>query len=570
MKEIKTKQALKDIKVLDKATDVSRRAKNAYIRTKKQSEQLGHNEDGNFVDDAGNSVREGAETVVRKTGYTAGSYGKKAVQKIKEHRRADTDAPHPDTLDESQTQPASKTETGRQKVEQKAALSENKKTIKQRGIHPETKQATERDAAPFKAKEAVRRSISQPGAKQSLQHNAAQSRAKETVKRKYTLSKPNELAKRRFIQAKAKQRFAQTREIRAANQKAAQTQIRQASGRITAKTLQRSLFQPGAKGVAQTIHTSGKTGYTIKRSAGPSGKTVKKAVKGTIKTAQRSVKTVEHTAKAAVKTSQVAKAAAKTAQATQRAAQAARVAARTAAVSAKLAGKALVATIKAISASVKGLVALIAAGSWVALMIILVICLTGLLLGSGYGIFFSNENSGKNTPIMTEVVNQLNEEFTAEIEWIEDENPHDTLDLSINGSSSTVVGNWRDILAVYAVKVASDPQKGMEVATLDNTKVGILRDIFWDMNKIDFWLETIEHVETVTTTDKGGNESEETITTTETILHIKMTSKFSSDMTAEYGFNAEQVKMLNELMQDEYQQLFMRLTDSNVDFNMSP
>lgn len=39
MKYIKTKSFVKDIKVLDKATDVSRRAKNAYIRTKEQAER---------------------------------------------------------------------------------------------------------------------------------------------------------------------------------------------------------------------------------------------------------------------------------------------------------------------------------------------------------------------------------------------------------------------------------------------------------------------------------------------------------------------------------------------------
>ena len=36
MKEIKTKSTIKDIKMLDKATDVYRRAKNAYIRSKEQ------------------------------------------------------------------------------------------------------------------------------------------------------------------------------------------------------------------------------------------------------------------------------------------------------------------------------------------------------------------------------------------------------------------------------------------------------------------------------------------------------------------------------------------------------
>jgi hypothetical protein len=279
-----------------------------------------------------------------------------------------------------------------------------------------------------------------------------------------------------------------------------------------------------------------------------------------VKTAQRSIKTAGHTARAAVKTSQAAaKTAAKTAQAAQRAAQQP-ADGKSAAVSAKTAAKAMAAAIKAIIAAAKSLIALIAAGGWIAVVVILVICLAGLLLGSAFGIFYSNESFDGNTPVMTEVVNRLNGEFAAEIQRIQDENPHDTLELS--GSDSISANQWREILAVYAVKVTADPENGMEVATLDDTKVGILRDIFWDMNKIDYWIETIEHEETVTTTDEDGNETTETITTTKTILHINITSRSHTDMIAEYGFNPDQVKMLNELMKDEYQQLFMRLIGS--------
>lgn len=539
MKEIKTKQTLKDIKALDKTADVSRRMKNAYIRTKDQTEQLGHDDNGNYVDDAGNSIREGAEIVVRKAGHTAGNYGKKAVEKIKDRRAPDADAPrYHDSNGENVLQ---------------TPTSEVKETAHRDVARTKTKLATEQNTTSVKAKEAVNQNVSQPGAKQVAKHNAIQSRAKETVKRKFTLSKPSELAKRRFVQSRAKQRFSQTSEIRTANQNIGQLQSQQISERIPA---QRPLFQPARKAAAQTLHTSGKTGRTIKQSAETGGKTLKKAAKGPIKAAQRSVKTAEHTAKAAVKTSQVvAKTAVKTAQASQRAVQAARAVA----VSAKTAVKAMIATVKAIIAAVKGLITLIAAGGWVAVIIILVICLAGLLLGSGFGIFFSNESSGEDTPVMTEVVSQLNEEFTAEIERIQGENPHDTLEMPDN---ITVIGNWRDILAVYAVKVAADPENGMEVATLDDKKVGLLRDIFWDMNKINYWIETIEHQETVTSTDKDGNETEETVTTTETILHINVNSKSYSEMIAEYGFNVQQVKMLNELMQDEYQQLFMRLIGS--------
>lgn len=543
MKDIKTKPAIKDIKVLDKATDVSRRAKNAYIRTKEQTERLGHNEDGNYVDDAANSVRHGAETVVRKAGHTAGNYRKKAVEKIQERRAPDVDAPR---YNDSNRENARHTST-----------SEVKEAVHRDVVRTETKLATEHGTTSVKAKEAVKHNVSQLGAKQAAKQNAARSGTKETVKRKFTLSKPNELAKHRFVQSRAKKRFFQISEIRTANQNIAQIQSQQISVQIPAK---RSLFQPAEKTAAQVLHPSGTPGRTIRQAADTGVKSIKEATKGTLKTAAKSIKTADHTAKAAVKTSQAAKTAAKTAQTTQRAAQAARLAARAAAVSAKTAAKAMAVAIKAIIAAAKGLTALIAVGGWIAVVVILVICLAGLLLGSAFGIFYSNESFDENTPVMTEVVNQLNEEFTAEIQRIQDENPHDTLELS--GSDSISANQWREILVVYAVKVTTDPENGMEVATLDDTKVGILRDVFWDMNKIDYWIETIEHEETVTTTDEDGNETTETITTTETILHINITSRSHTDIIAEYGFNPDQVKMLNELMKDEYQQLFMRLIGS--------
>lgn len=68
----------------------------------------------------------------------------------------------------------------------------------------------------------------------------------------------------------------------------------------------------------------------------------------------------------------------------------------------------------------------------------------------------------------------------------------------------------------------------------------ILRNIFWDLNKIDYWIETIEH--------------QERVTTTETILPGNVISKSSSDRIGNYKFITQQVGMLN-LMQVKYQQL---------------
>ncbi|PKM90797.1 MAG: hypothetical protein CVU87_01110 [Firmicutes bacterium HGW-Firmicutes-12] len=435
MKEIKTKPTIKDIKVLEKAVDVSYRAKNTFIRTKEQAEQMQRTDHGNYVEYAEDKIRGSTKTIARETGHVVGRQGKKTA-------------------------------------------------------YAQVKQVIRRKAAPDKAR--------------------------ERVMRKYTL--PNESAIQRFAQSRAKARLSQM--------KAAEIKIVQATYKPAEKTAW-SITLPNVSGAGPTVKQSVRSGN--------------KTIKGPIKMAQKSIKIAERSAKAGIKTSRATD---KTARAAQKAAEAARVGAKAATVSAKTAVKAMVASIKAIIAAVNGLIALLTVGGWMVITIILVIWLAGLLSGSAFGVLFSNEIYDVNSPIMTEIVSQVNEEFAAEIERIQNENPHDTVEMSNNGSS-TIVGNWRDILAVYAVKGAANPDNGMEVVTLDEAKVGILKEVLWDMNKIDYWLETIEHEESATT-----------------ILHINVTSKSHTDMIAEYGFNAQQVKMLNGLMQEEYQQLFMQLISS--------
>ena len=413
-----------------------------------------------------------------------------------------------------------------------------------------------------KVKDAAKQKNTQIISNKAATQNPSQIRVKKTVSKKFTLSTPGEAGKRRFVQSRADQQLTQSNSNPVTSRSIFRTQARQTSGHITTHSPQHPVPRPTGNALRRNTYFYIKTGHSVKKSAKTGVKTIKEGSKGTVKTVKKSVKTAKRTAKTAIKTSQAAaKAAVKTAQATQKAVQVARAAARTAAFTAKMTVKAMIAAIKAIILAVKGTIALIAAGGWVVLVIVLIICLAGFLLGSVFGVFFSNESPGDNMPTMTEVVQQLNEEYYSRIEQIKDENPHDTLELSSNSGSSTTVKNWREILPVYAVKTAADPNNGMDVATLDDIKVGILRGIFWDMNQINYWIETIEHEETVTSKDEDGNEVEETITTTETILHIELASKTHVDMIAEYHFNSEQIELLNELMEDEYQQLFMQLIE---------
>ena len=119
--------------------------------------------------------------------------------------------------------------------------------------------------------------------------------------------------------------------------------------------------------------------------------------KTTAKTAQKGVKTAQRTAKAATKTAKV------TVKAAQRAAQAAKAAAKAAVKFVKVAAKAIVAAVKATVAAVKGIVAAIAAGGWIAVVVILLICIIGLVVGSVFGIFAPNPDNENGITIVQTV-----------------------------------------------------------------------------------------------------------------------------------------------------------------------
>lgn len=216
---------------------------------------------------------------------------------------------------------------------------------------------------------------------------------------------------------------------------------------------------------------------------------------------------------------------------------------------AQAAGRAL----RSIIAAAQSLLAAIAAGGSTVVAMVLVICLIGLLIVSPFGIFFSGEDSGTGYT-MPEAVSVLNGEFAARIEQIKTENPYDELDMD-NAGSAAMISNWRDVLAVYAVRTTTDNASPDEVATLTEEKMEILREIFWDMNAITYWTEIVP----------GGKDEADTV-----ILHIIVTIKTHLQMADEYQFNTEQRRLLEELMQPKYQELFMALTGSYQNIERSP
>lgn len=415
--------------------------------------------------------------------------------------------------------------------------------------------ATEQKPAAIKGKDTTS-AVSQPQtAAERGRHQARQNAAQKATKIKTKDAYIGAQTETQVTVAAEPQRQGQRVFMEERGRKAARRQAEQkrAVSRHQVKTAQAlhsdrdGSTMPDRKRSAQTPRIKERAATSLPKSARKHSLPMKRKVSPTLSRSRKTgdaVKAAESVQKQAAMLQSSAHAAREAVVQTTRYQQAAKAAQATAQKASQAAGRAL----RAILSAARSLAAAMMAGGSTVLSMVLVICLIGLLIASPFGIFFSGEDSGTGYT-MPEAVTMLNAEFTDRIEQIKVDNPYDELDMD-NAGSAAMVANWRDVLAVYAVRTTTDGSSPDEVATLTAEKLDILRQIFWDMNAISYWVETIS----------GDKDESDTV-----ILHITVTVKDHLQMAEEYHFTAEQHKLLEELMQPEYEELFMRLTGSYQD-----
>ena len=142
-------------------------------------------------------------------------------------------------------------------------------------------------------------------------------------------------------------------------------------GKIKVKNIKSKLAEKrNVKNISKGVKTSGRV---VKNSTFKTVKNTKKIAQQSMKNAQRVQKFARESAKRAYQ-------------------------------GAKVAVKATISAVKTIIAGTKALISAIIAGGWVAIIVIIVICLIGLLCSSIFGIFFSSEDTGTIT--MSSVVKE--------------------------------------------------------------------------------------------------------------------------------------------------------------------
>lgn len=300
--------------------------------------------------------------------------------------------------------------------------------------------------------------------------------------------------------------------------------------------------QPVRDGGKSTVKTGRSVQKTSERTARHAIKTAERSSRQTIKTTQRAAKTATRTTKTSAQTAKTAQRTAQaTVKATQRAVQAARATAKTAATTAKAAAKATMAAVKAAIAAIQELAAAIAAGGWVVIVIILVICLAGLLIASPFGIFFSDGSNDPDAVSPSAAIVQVSGELAATLSGLQTEGSYDSVEILGR------VPAWSDVFAVFAAKTAG-AEDGVSVAVLDADRMERLRTVFWDMTKITTAASEVEHPAT-----------DDTDAWTEAVLTITITPRTPDDMRVFYSFTDQQNAMLDELLTPENRDMWNNL-----------
>lgn len=537
--KIKTREVVKEIKVHDTAVNVGDRMKNIGVKTKDTvNENINQTDNVSpeqyATDKVSESMRTGSETVAvgtEKAVHKGVSKAKEKIQEKKAEKKAQEEA-------ENEAEMQSEDASG-----EEAATKEN--------AGNETSKKDSNSTAP---KEKSTESKADEGGSNNS-GNSASSKEK-TAK---TKSSDNAEKTSEPVKTQNGKKTTQTRtdkgDAKAVKEKTqAPPKVKeQSETKIDEikKPRQRKQSSPKTKGKAdikkfgaekQTVKTVNKDAHKIrqsKRSLNNTAKSIKKADK----TAKATKKTVKTTASTTKKTAEVAKRTKQTAQAT------ARVTIRTV----KVAAKVVVEVGKAVVAGVKSIGAIIAGGGVPAVVVIIIICLIGAIGGTCFGIFLANDETTGTNKTMSQAISELTSEHYANLTAMKASYTYDLLE--VKGNTSI---NWKDVLAVYAVKTTSG-DNSLEVVTLDDTKIDLLRGIMKDMNTMTGVVTPKLVSETVVTTDENGNSIKTTTYVTKKVLTVSILQLSVDEISALYNFNDEQKALLEELMSEEYNDLWAEL-----------
>ena len=192
---------------------------------------------------------------------------------------------------------------------------------------------------------------------------------------------------------------------------------------------------------------------------------------------------------------------------------------------------------EAAAKAVKELISALASlGGGTALFVVFsIVIVAGAFLASPLGILFADEQQADDTVPLATAIAEIQGEYHVELERLQN---GDFVSVQIVGQAP----DWREVVAVFASKTAG-AEDGVDVFTLDEERVELLRQVFWDMCEITTATQTVDVPDS--DPDDDVNDSH-----TETALTITITAKTAEQMRLEYDFSKYQNDALDILLEN--------------------
>ena len=193
--------------------------------------------------------------------------------------------------------------------------------------------------------------------------------------------------------------------------------------------------------------------------------------------------------------------------------------------------------VEAAAKAVKELISALASlGGGTALFVVFsIVIVAGAFLASPLGILFADEQESEDTVPLATAIAEIQGEYHAELERLQN---GDYVSVQIIGQAP----DWREVVAVFASKTAG-AEDGIDVFTLDEERVELLRQVFWDMCEITTATQTVDVPDSDPDDDVDDSH-------TETALTITITAKTAEQMRLIYVFTKYQNDALDILLEN--------------------
>ena len=180
--------------------------------------------------------------------------------------------------------------------------------------------------------------------------------------------------------------------------------------------------------------------------------------------------------------------------------------------------------------------ALASLGGGTALFVVFsIVIVAGAFLASPLGILFADEQESEDTVPLATAIAEIQGEYHAELERLQN---GDYVSVQIIGQAP----DWREVVAVFASKTAGAAD-GVDVFTLDEERVELLRQVFWDMCEITTATQTVDVPDSNPDDDVDDSH-------TEIALTITITAKTAEQMRLIYAFTKYQNDALDVLLEN--------------------